>query len=145
MQAWIFDVDGTLSNPTHRRHYTQNTPKRWDLWNKSMFDDTPHHDIIQFVHVAKDKGLKVLVSTGRSEDYRDITMSWLNKHDVFPDKMYMRRELDYRADDIVKKEMLDQMLVDGYMPLLAFDDRDKVVKMWRENNIRCLQVNYGDF
>jgi hypothetical protein len=29
--------------------------------------------------------------------------------------------------------------------LCVFDDRDKVVKMWRENGINCFQVAPGDF
>jgi hypothetical protein len=29
--------------------------------------------------------------------------------------------------------------------MCVFDDRDKVVKMWRDNDISCFQVNYGDF
>jgi len=29
--------------------------------------------------------------------------------------------------------------------LCVFDDRQKVVDMWRKNGITCFQVNYGDF
>jgi hypothetical protein len=29
--------------------------------------------------------------------------------------------------------------------LCIFDDRDKVVKMWRSNGIACFQVAPGDF
>ena len=59
--------------------------------------------------------------------------------------MLMRRTKDYRSDDIVKKEMLDEMRAIGYNPTLVFDDRDRVVKMWRENGLRCFQVAEGDF
>ena len=44
----------------------------------------------------------------------------------------MRKNRDYRPDTIVKKEMYDQMLVDGYKPTLVFDDRPSVLRMWRE-------------
>jgi hypothetical protein len=57
----------------------------------------------------------------------------------------MRKKGDYRDDSIVKKELLDQIRKDGYNPLLAFDDRDRVVKAWRECGIRCLQVAEGNF
>jgi len=33
----------------------------------------------------------------------------------------------------------------GYTPSVVFDDRDRVVKMWRENGIRCFQVAEGNF
>jgi hypothetical protein len=37
------------------------------------------------------------------------------------------------------------MISQGKEIMCVFDDRDKVVKMWRENGISCFQVNYGDF
>lgn len=150
MNAWIFDVDGTLADPTHRRGYVQNKPKRWDLWNKTMNRDGYHKDIFQFMYSGWNLGNKILISTGREESYRDVTLEWLHNNPWFDttillDKMFMRKDKDYRSDELIKKEMLDQMREDGYNPVLVFDDRDRVVKMWRENGIRCLQVSEGNF
>jgi hypothetical protein len=36
-------------------------------------------------------------------------------------------------------------LADGYEPIMVFDDRNQVVKMWRERGIVCAQVAEGDF
>lgn len=145
MNCWIFDVDGTLSNPSHRKHHLQGKPKRWDLWNSSMAHDTPHDDIIEFTRIAKLLGIAVVISTGREEAHRQVTLDWLVAHNASFDRIYMRKTKDYRHDVIVKKEMLDQMRIDGYTPSLVFDDRNSVVDMWRENNIRCLHVAPGDF
>ena len=57
----------------------------------------------------------------------------------------MRAEGDRRQDDLVKSDLLDKIRIDGFDPVIAFDDRDKVVKMWRERGLRCLQVDRGDF
>ena len=51
----------------------------------------------------------------------------------------------FRSDDIVKFELLEQILEFGYEPILVLDDRDRVVKMWRAAGLRCLQVAPGDF
>jgi hypothetical protein len=59
--------------------------------------------------------------------------------------LFMRKAKDYRKDQFVKKEMLDTIKFLNYNPTLSFDDRDRVVKMWREEGIRCFQVDYGDF
>jgi hypothetical protein len=59
--------------------------------------------------------------------------------------LYMRRRNDRRPDYIVKAELLDQLLADGYRPIMAFDDRDQVVKMWREKGVPCAQVAEGNF
>lgn len=144
-ETWVFDVDGTLTDPTHRRHHVQNKPKRWDIWNKEMSNDGHHHHVIQFTHIARQLGKKVVICTGREEMYRQVTIDHLLLGNTVFDKMYMRSTKDNRPDDIVKKELLDKMREEGYNPILVFDDRDSVVKMWRENGIPTFQVNYGDF
>ena len=48
-------------------------------------------------------------------------------------------------DEIIEKQWLDEELNAGEEIMCVFDDRDKVVKMWRDNNILCMQVNYGNF
>jgi hypothetical protein len=57
----------------------------------------------------------------------------------------MRKLGDRRDDDIVKFELLEQIYEMGYEPVLVFDDRDRVVKMWRAAGLRCFQVAPGDF
>ena len=109
MKCWVFDVDGTLSDPSHRRHYVTQKPKRWDLWNKGMVDDKFNKDVGQFVNFAEDSGHFVVVCTGREECYRSVTLNWLNSNGVYPHALYMRNNKDYRADDIVKRELLQKM------------------------------------
>lgn len=143
--CWIFDIDGTLSDPSHRKHWIASKPRNWPAWNAAMGLDKPQWDIISFMSVARAMGLSVVISTGREETHRDVTDKWFRNYGITYDKMYMRKAKDYRDDGIVKKEMLDQMRLDKYLPTLVFDDRDRVVKMWRENGIRCLQVQEGNF
>ena len=143
--CWIFDIDGTLSDPSHRKHWIASKPRNWPAWNAAMGLDKPQWDIISFMSVARVMGLSVVISTGREETHRDVTDKWFRNYGITYDKMYMRKAKDYRGDDIIKKEMLDQMRLDKYLPTLVFDDRDRVVKMWRENGIRCLQVQEDNF
>lgn len=143
--CWVFDVDGTLSDTTNRQQYVTSKPKRWDLWNADMANDGYHMDIVQFYQFARDKGMAVVVCTGREEEYRNLTATWLAKVGIMPDRMYMRRNGDFCHDDKMKQVMLEQMRADGFNPVLVFEDRTRVVKMWRANGIRCLQVVNGDF
>ena len=57
----------------------------------------------------------------------------------------MRKEGDHRPDHIIKLELLAQIRSDGFEPIMAFDDRNSVVKMWRDAGIPCAQVAEGDF
>lgn len=161
-RAVVFDVDGTLANIEHRRHFVASKPKNWKAFSKGMKDDLPNHDIIWLMHLMFMNDVRILIASGRSDEDRQTTVEWLAKHNIVDlnsswsmsdftedgavyDKLYMRKEGDYRADDIVKSEILDQMREDGYEPFMAVDDRSKVVAMWRERGLRCLQCAPGDF
>ena len=52
----------------------------------------------------------------------------------------MRAAGDYRADDIVKRELLATIRADGFEPVIAIDNRQRVVDMWREEGLICLQA-----
>ena len=60
-------------------------------------------------------------------------------------RLYLRRDGDFRGDEITKKEIFEKILTDGFRPQLAFDDRDRVVSMWRSIGLPCFQVREGKF
>lgn len=61
------------------------------------------------------------------------------------DELLMRPDERRSEKDVyIKQDMLNDLKQD-YEVVLAVDDRDQVVQMWRENGIRCLQVAEGDF
>ena len=142
--CWIFDMDGTLCNSDHRKHHLEGK-KDWAGWFRDMGEDPLHKDIAQFYDYAVANGFPVFICTGRDEGYRSVSQFWLDKNGINVDGLFMRRAGDRRDDSIVKKEMLEEIRALGYNPVLAFDDRDRVVNMWRENGVRCLQVAPGDF
>ena len=141
----VCDIDGTLSDPTHRQHFVRSKPKNWSAFAAGIPLDSPHQDIIWLLKVLKAAGCTILLASGRGEESREDTIEWLMKHNIPFDALYMRNRNDYRADNIVKKELLDQMIIDGHKPYMVFDDRDQVVNMWRDNGLRCLQVSPGNF
>lgn len=50
------------------------------------------------------------------------------------------------ADSDLKRRWLDSMLIGDRRRLVAvFDDRDPVVKMWRDAEVTCFQVASGNF
>lgn len=142
----IFDIDGTIANCEHRLHWVRIKPKNWPAFNRAMKDDTPHWDIVWMLRSWYGDGITILIASGRSEDDRIVTETWLKDvAKVSYERLYMRASKDYRSDNIVKSEILDQMRADGYNPTIAVDDRNSVCQMWRARGIRCLQVAPGDF
>lgn len=146
MRAIIFDMDGTLADVSHRMHLLDGS-KDWDAFHGAMSDDAPVEAIAELARLmgkAAAAGLgidAVLVVTARHDDprYAQMTREWLELHDIPCDRLYMRRDGDMRRDHIVKSEILQQILDDGYEPVLAVDDRPEVVAMWREHGITTLQ------
>lgn len=143
----IVDIDGTIANNEHRTHHLKIKPKNWKAYEADVHKDTPHEDIIYILKALKNSGSRMVLCTGRMENERDDTIKWLVEHglDYIFDQLYMRKLNDYRPDDVIKAELLQQISIDGYDPKIVFEDRQRVVDMWRRMGLRCLQVQPGDF
>jgi predicted kinase len=90
-------------------------------------------------------GDRIILLSGRQEEYRPHTEAWLAEHQVPYDELHMRPAGDRRRDDIVKAELFDQHVRHRYAVRVSLDDRDRVVALWRRMGLPTWQVNYGDF
>jgi phosphoglycolate phosphatase-like HAD superfamily hydrolase len=147
MRAYIFDIDGTLSDPAHRLHHIEGEKKDWAAFFGACDQDAPIPHMVDLAfNVAGDDA--ILFCTGRSQDVVHKTAAWLTKHLGFaigPEDVYMRKAGDHRDDTVVKGELMDRIIADGYEPVMIFEDRARVVKMFRERGIPCLQVVDGNY
>lgn len=147
LRCFFFDIDGTLSDPSHRLHHIQKTPKDWAAFFAAVGDDAPIEHMIRLVRICQLSDPVVFLS-GRSDECRGQTTAWLHNQHVAiksPNRIFMRRAGDYRPDEVVKPELLAAARSMGYEPLMIFDDRRKVVEAWRALGIPCAQVADGDF
>jgi hypothetical protein len=142
-KCYLFDIDGTLADLTHRLPHIQKQPKDWPAFFDACEDDQPIEHVCELARQLSNFEKIVLVS-GRSDRCRDATENWLRSNHIHWNALYMRRNGDHRPDDLVKGELLDLIVQDGWEPIMAFDDRDRVVAMWRERGIPCAQVAAGD-
>lgn len=157
---YIFDLDGTLADCSHRLHYIQGVKKDWDSFFAACSDDAPIEAGIMTLQALRKAGADVWIWTGRSDVVKTQTVKWLQKNGCFgfprdvlwawpfmhPDRFRMRKQGDYRPDHEIKAEWL--MAADGwdYASITAvFEDRSRVVQMWREHGIPCFQVAPGEF
>ena len=145
MKAVIVDIDGTISDVEHRRHHLASKPQNWKAFNAAMHLDEPKSDIVELVRILEQAGNRIVLCSGRDSFYRQATEDWLEKHGVPNHALYMRPAKDSRDDGVVKSELLDRIIADGYEPWLAIDDRNRVVEMWRARGLTCLQCAPGDF
>ena len=57
----------------------------------------------------------------------------------------MRDKGNFEQDEIIKERIFHKEIEPNYNVLAIFDDRDKVVKMWRNLGLLCNQVYWGNF
>ncbi len=162
----IFDIDGTTLDISHRLKYVKQSPKNWKAFRdpKEKEFDVPILPIISIAKALIKVNHQIIFASGRSEEERMDTVvslsdyflldgwtevsdriNWTSNHEHWPTlPFYMRKTGDYRKDTVVKGEMYDQMLADGYEPSMVFDDRPSVIRMWRElGDLTVIDVGQG--
>lgn len=143
--AILCDLDGTLA--------LFKMPDGTTLRN--AFDAQKSDEDIINVAVAKTisalelVGNKLIFVSGREDKFREPTMAFLNrvadKYGISKDiTLYMRKAGDFRPDDIVKNEIYNSEIIDNYNVVAVFDDRPRVVRMWKALGLMVFDCNYRD-
>lgn len=142
---YIFDLDGTLALIEHRRHFVEGDKKDWPAFFAACKDDIPNFPVIRVSHALVEHGAEIRIWSGRSDEVRGVTEKWLRNWDcLFP--LTMRAAGDHQPDETLKAAWLDAMSAEDRKRLVAiFDDRDRVVAMWRSKGVACFQVAPGAF
>ena len=144
-KAIIVDLDGTLCDVEHRVHHVKSKPKNWDAFNQALSQDRPHFWCIELMAAMKSYGYKIYFVTGRGENYRKMTIDWLDSHKILFDELHMRKDQDFREDAEVKEEIFIDVIDKNSRILFVVDDRKSVVERWRKLGLTCLQCAVGDF
>lgn len=143
-QAILFDIDGTISNVSHRRQYVATKPRNWEAWNAGIINDKPILQVLEVFNALKDR-FPIFFVSGRSDDYRDVTVHWFEKYGIYEhdyNGLLMRKYQDHRDDAIVKGEIADE-IEKNYKIFAVFDDRRRVVDMWLKRGIFVFDVGQG--
>ena len=170
----VFDLDGTLADVEQRIHFIDRHPKDWDGFYNACDKDAPIYQALWTLHAlshAPGKGHAIEIWSGRGEGKDGIvrlkTLAWLRGEtgllmpcvryqDAAPSAYFhkplrlgvalrMRRHGDHTLDFKLKLQWLNQARIEHREPDLVFEDRQRVVDMWRDEGIRCFHVMPGDF
>jgi|SRR5712664_1641828 len=133
-EAIIVDIDGTVALKGARDPYDETR----------VHEDRPNEPVIQVVRMMAEKHWVIFLS-GRTERCREETMNWLDEHVAVSYELHMRKQGDGRKDWIVKQELFDEHVRGKYNVTVVLDDRDQVVRLWRDMGLICFQVAEGKF
>ena len=132
--AIIVDLDGTLAI----------------IHDRSPFDvskchqDLPNKPVLETVYKWQDS-IKIIAVSGRTDDGKELTEKWLRENRVNYTALHMRKMGDMRKDSIIKQEIYEELIRDQYNIKFVLDDRNQVVKMWRDLGLTVFQVAEGNF
>lgn len=151
----IVDIDGTVADLTHRLHHIKDAAgvpipnPNWDAFFDDCHGDVPIEKVWALVQTLHQAGHDIIFLSGRSERVRRQTTAWLQLYFPYHSWLYMRTEGDHRPDEKVKPELLDKaqdnIVFNDSEILCVLDDRKRVVEMWRNRGLLCLQVVEGDY
>ena len=145
-QTIIFDVDGTIADVEHRRHHVTQQPTDWKSFKEQTRFDTPVEWVCDIAkrHIAR--GDDVAFFSARNEEQRSITEAQIEAWIGLGHKgLFLRPDGDFRPDEEFKSDLADKFEEFGGKIDIVFDDRNKVVVMWRARGTTCVQVAEGDF
>jgi len=134
----LCDIDGTIALRGDRAPHDH----QWAM------EDAVNWPVVFAVDaIANTYKWKIVVISARAEKFRQITEYWLWVHKIFPDRamLLMRGDEDNRPDPIVKRELYEQYIVTEHYVAMIFDDRARVVEMWRSLGLHCFQVAEGNY
>jgi predicted kinase len=140
------DLDGTLCNIDGRLHHVKTEGKKKD-W-KAFFQDIPKDKVNEWcrdIIWSFENTTRIVFASGRSDDHRMNTVTWLQDHGVNYHNLFMRRRNDFRQDFIVKEIILEFEVLPQYNIKFAIDDRKQVVDMLRKHGVTVLQCAEGNF
>jgi len=132
----LCDIDGTLAHMNGKRG-----PFDWQKVDRDDVDEIVADRLIKH----KQLGEKVIIVSGREDSCMDLTKEWLEFYKIPYDDIFMRKKDDFRKDSIIKKEIFENEINPKYNVLFVYDDRNQVVKTWRELGVKVFQVEEGNF
>ncbi|WP_280429106.1 AAA family ATPase [Nocardia brasiliensis] len=134
LDVFIVDIDGTLA------HMTDRGPHDYSRVSEDVADET-----MKYVASMLYMNSAAILVSGRPDSCRADTELWLRNNGIRFDALHMRRTGDNRDDSIVKYEIFRDSIAPRYNVVGVFDDRNRVVDMWRRIGLKCFQVQPGDF
>lgn len=135
----IVDLDGTCALHQGRNAFDY----------EKLLTDKPNQPLVDLIETLDKTDIQIIFFSGRegTEQCYSDTLKWIRENVILNHSysLYMRSEKDYRSDEIIKEELYNQHIEGKYYCVAVFDDRDRVIKKWREMGLLACQVYYGDF
>lgn len=136
------DVDGTLVNNAHIANKAFAGKRRNYKLLFSTVNQAPHNqDVVDLANRMRDEdGLNIVILTGRDDEYAEELIEAVEKSGIKASRVIAKKKGDYRPDFDVKREVIEDLVSDGFIPVHSIDDRERSVKMYQDMGIKVSKV-----
>lgn len=143
--AWLFDIDGTLSDTSHRTHLLPD----WNAFFAAQSKDPMKPATKAIFQALEADGNTMICLSGRPDkqnntNYRAVTRKWLLDNGLEPHVLLMREGSDKRPDDQVKEGIYRKYVEPYFNVVGVVDDRMSVVRMWDRIGLNVFCVGNPD-
>jgi len=143
--ASCFDIDGVLIDNEARykwslekiggygslREAKKDIFWKYFLSEEALKYDKPRRIGILLLNIAREKGYKIVIFTGRPLRLKYSTIRQLSSFNIYFDEIYFRRDNDFRRDFDVKLEIIRGLLY-KYSFIEIHDDEREVLEVLRK-------------
>lgn len=141
----ILDLDGVISDASHRQHFLRGGRQDWHGFFTSAAGDPPIvSGMALAASIAGDHAVAIL--TARPHYVTDITRAWLAANDVRHDLLILRPRRgpgSRGASADFKRRELARLRRGGFEIALAVDDDERIIDMYRSESVFALYVHSG--
>ena len=136
----VVDLDGTLCNVEHRRHLVQGKHRDYEKFHSLVLKDKCNEWCRTLIANFYNAGYDIQLVSARPKSSETLTRVWLAIHDIKYNQLTLvRPDGDTSPDVELKRAWLKGFDKDSI--LFTVDDRKRIVDMWRQEGLICLQCD----
>ena len=135
-------MDGSISDDSPRAKEELETPKKknWNKYFARCDEDEVIEDTLKVIQEIQKNHpeVTIVVTTGRPVWTQHKTRNWLINIGLRASKYFMRK--GFEKNHILKENNLKKAWKEGFYCVLAIDDNQKAIDMYKEKNVPNLLV-----
>lgn len=137
------DIDGVVADATHRQWYLRADRRDWDGFFAACGEDPPIEATVALLSIVS-ADVRVLLLTARPHWVAETTADWLARHGIRWDLLVTRSPAQaFMRSAHFKREEIDEMRRWGFDLILAIDDDDRNVEMFRAEGLPTMYHHSG--
>ncbi|MGE0141241.1 MAG: hypothetical protein AB7R77_25860 [Ilumatobacteraceae bacterium] len=140
----LVDIDGVLSDASQRQHYLNNAEgtRDWKGFFGAVGDDLPLPAVPALLGIL-DPTLTVVLLSARPSWVFATTVDWLHRHGMRWDLLILRGDDDVVHAAEFKRGVLFELREAGWEVVLAIDDDERIIDMYRDEQQAALYIHSG--